>query len=184
MFNPRKSTALQGAPAPYATMSIEELRRMPVRSMAARDCVLHMWVVDANLEQALEIGRAWGFTYKSRGLTWDKGRMSGGWWLRKEAEIALLFTRGKPKRLSAGVRDMIREKPREHSRKPDCRYERLEALVRGPYLELFGRCRRPGWTSWGNETDKFTADAASPPESERLAGAPAPAPRRRAPRAG
>lgn len=185
VFNPRKNPLTRLRPI-YPTMSMEDLKRLPVRMLAARDCVLHMWVVDANLEQALELGRAWGFAYKSRGLTWDKGRMTGGWWFRKEAEIALLFTRGSPKRLSRGVPDMIREKPREHSRKPDCRYDRLEALAKGPYLELFARTQRPGWASWGNETDKFSADpdAASQPETERLAGAQTPAPRRRAPRGG
>lgn len=153
VFNP-------GSPKPYPAMTEAELCALPVRMLAARDCLLHMWVVDANLEQALRIGRAWGFAYKSRGLTWDKGKMSGGHWFRKEGEIALLFSRGHPRRLNAGVRDWIRERPREHSRKPEVRYERFEALAAGPYLELFGRCTRPGWTAWGNETGKFDPPAA------------------------
>lgn len=144
-----------GQVQPYQTMDLARLKRLPVRQMAARDCVLLMWVVDANLVQALELGAAWGFTFKSRGLTWDKGKMAGGYWFRKESEISLLFTRGKPTRTSASQRDMIREKPREHSRKPDDQYVRLERLVRGPYLELFARQTRPGWTSWGNQVGRF-----------------------------
>lgn len=144
-----------GVDQPYQTMDLAALKRLPVKQMAARDCVLLMWVVDANLVQALELGAAWGFTFKSRGLTWDKGKMSGGYWFRKESEMSLLFTRGAPARRSASQRDMIREKPREHSRKPDCQYDRLEALCRGPYLELFARTAHPGWTSWGNQVGLF-----------------------------
>jgi N6-adenosine-specific RNA methylase IME4 len=54
-----------------------------------------------------------------------------------------------------GVRQLITAPRREHSRKPDETYSRIEALVDGPYLELFARNRRPGWTAWGNETEKF-----------------------------
>lgn len=66
--------------------------------------------------------------------------------------------RGKPKRLSKGVRSLIRAPRREHSRKPDEQYERIEALCNGPRLELFARQQREGWTAWGNETGKFIAD--------------------------
>ena len=78
-----------------------------------------------------------------------------GYWTRSNSEVCLLATRGKPKRTDAGVRQAIIEPRRQHSRKPDCVYERIERLVAGPYLELFARNTRPGWTSWGNETEKF-----------------------------
>lgn len=140
---------------PYPTMTREALMRLPVAHMAARDCILLMWVIDSHLVQALELGAAWGFEYKTRGLTWDKGRISGGFYFRRESEIQLLFTRGRPGRLSAGVGDMIRSKPREHSRKPDEQYAKIERMARGPYLELFARTTAPGWTCWGNEVDLF-----------------------------
>lgn len=140
---------------PYATMTMAALKRLPVGMMAARDAVLVMWVLDAVLPQALELGAAWGFAYKTRGFTWDKGRMAGGFWVRKESEISLLFTKGRPSPASRGVRDMLRERPRQHSRKPDEVYARLERLHGGPYLELFGRAQRAGWTVWGNEVGKF-----------------------------
>jgi len=78
-----------------------------------------------------------------------------GYWTRANSEPCLLATRGKPKRLSAAVRQGIIEPRREHSRKPDCVHERIERLVAGPYLELFARATRPGWTCWGNEVGKF-----------------------------
>ena len=88
-----------------------------------------------------------------------------GYWTRANTEHCLLATRGKPRRLHADVRQAIIDLPREHSRKPDCVYGRIERLVPGPYLELFARQSRVGWDSWGDQTGKFdeknTATAAS-----------------------
>jgi N6-adenosine-specific RNA methylase IME4 len=85
--------------------------------------------------------------------------MGLGYWTRANSEVCLLATRGKPKRLNADVRQAIVEPRRQHSRKPDCVPGRIERLVAGPYLELFARTKRPGWTVWGNQTDKFEAAA-------------------------
>lgn len=151
----RKKAVAGRAADPYPTMSLEELMALPVPDLADRDCVLILWVVDSHLDQALRLGAAWDFTYKTVAFIWDKGRMGMGFWTRKEAEIALLFTRGRPKRLSGGVRQIIREPRREHSRKPEGQYQRIASLTGGPYLELFARQEREGWASWGNETTKF-----------------------------
>ena len=161
----------------YPTMTREELVALApeIDRVAAKDCVLVMWTTSSNLAEALALGAAWGFTYKSLAFIWAKTlkserdgqiglfpplpsyRMSLGHWTRQQAEIALLFTRGKPKRRSKGVRQIVAEPKREHSRKPDEVAKRIEALVDGPYLELFARSPRPGWTVAGNETDKFRA---------------------------
>lgn len=153
----RKKAVAGRAADPYPTMTIGEMCMIPVHEMYARDCVLFMWAVDSHLDQALYLGQQWGFTYKTIGFIWDKGRMGMGFWSRKEAEVCLLFTRGHPKRLSGGVRQIIREPRREHSRKPEGQYQRIVSLVGGPYLELFARQTRPGWDQWGNETTKFDA---------------------------
>lgn len=144
----------------YRTMSAETLRALPVVEIAARDSALFMWVVDSHLDQALDLARCWGFSYKTVAFVWDKGRMGMGYWTRKEAELCLLFTRGKPKVLDHGVRQIIRASRREHSRKPDETHLRIERLVSGPYCELFAREPREGWTIWGNETTKFSEQAA------------------------
>jgi N6-adenosine-specific RNA methylase IME4 len=81
--------------------------------------------------------------------------MGMGYWTRANTEVCLLATRGKPKRLNADVRQAILEPRRAHSRKPDCVHERIERLVGGPYLELFARERRSGWTTWGDQVDCF-----------------------------
>jgi N6-adenosine-specific RNA methylase IME4 len=81
--------------------------------------------------------------------------MGNGYTTRKNIELCLLGRRGNPKRLSASVRELIIAPVREHSRKPDEQYERIEKFCAGPYLELFARQRWPGWTSIGDQLDHF-----------------------------
>ena len=93
--------------------------------------------------------------------------MGLGYWTRANSEVCLLATRGKARRRNNGIRQGIIEPIRQHSRKPDCVHERIERLVSGPYLELFARQQRPGWTCWGNEVGKFAApQTPAPPQSE------------------
>lgn len=157
----------------YPTMTREELLALApeIGRVAHRDCVLIMWTTSSNLAEAIALGQGWGFTYKSLAFVWVKTlkkvdqmgffpaepsyRMSLGHWTRQQSEIALLFTRGKPKRIGKGVRQIIAEPRREHSRKPDDVIRRIEELTAGPYLELFARTKRPGWSTAGNETEKF-----------------------------
>jgi N6-adenosine-specific RNA methylase IME4 len=152
----------------YATMIDEDIAALPLADLAAPDCVLFMWTCWPVLQRSFHILEAWGFKYKTCAFSWMKGdpyrlwadeytpRMGLGYWTRANTEPCLLATRGKPKRIAADIRQGILEQPREHSRKPDCVHERIERLVAGPYLELFARARRDGWTVWGNQTDKFT----------------------------
>lgn len=145
----------------YVTTATSSLKDIPVASVCAKDCVMFMWVVDSHIGEAIDLGRAWGFDIKTKAFTWVKTTKSGipkigmGYWTRKQTEICLMFTRGKPKRKDMGVRELIMTPRREHSRKPDEQYERIERLVAGPYLEMFARQAWPGWTAWGLETGKF-----------------------------
>lgn len=157
----------------YSTMTRNELLALPVADLAADDCVLFMWATWPTLAQALPLIDAWGFTYKTCAFDWMKAnnrqpdmfredvdvQIGAGYWTRSNSEPCLLATRGKPKRLNADVRMGIIEPRRQHSRKPDCVPSRIERLVEGPYLELFARTQRQGWTVWGNQTDKFEAAA-------------------------
>lgn len=161
----------------YDTMPFDEIAALPVADVAADvaadDCALFMWISWPMLPDAMRLIDAWGFTYKTCAFDWMKARtqqidifrddadalMGMGYWTRANSEPCLLATRGKPKRLNADVRQGIIEPRREHSRKPDCVPGRIERLVEGPYLELFARTQRPGWTVWGNQTDKFEAAA-------------------------
>lgn len=149
----------------YQTVAKGDLESLPVEDIAAKDSALFMWVVDSHIDASIDLAKAWGFEFKTCAFRWVKTTKTGknmigmGYWTRKQSEECLLFTRGKPKRQSMGVRQLITAPRREHSRKPDETYERIEALVNGPYLELFARTQRHGWTAWGNEVGKF-GDAA------------------------
>jgi N6-adenosine-specific RNA methylase IME4 len=153
----------------YGVMSIEDIAALPVRELATDNCALFMWGIWVYLPELLDVISAWGFRYKTCAFNWTKahtnqlelfrndydGEMGLGYWTRANTEPCLLATRGSPKRLNADVRQAIIEPRREHSRKPDCVHGRIERLVAGPYLELFARQQRPGWTAWGNEVGKF-----------------------------
>lgn len=142
----------------YSTASFDDMASIPVSSVAAKDAALFMWVVNSHLDEAMRLGEAWGFAFKTCAFVWFKGRNEGvvpkvgmGYWTRKQTEQCWLFTRGKPARLSKGVEQAIFCGRGRHSAKPDEQYERIEALVGGPYLEMFSRLSRPGWTAWGNQ---------------------------------
>lgn len=156
-----KGITTRSAESHYRTEAVTSLRDLPVADWAAKDCTLFMWVVDSHLDQGIELMRAWGFDYKTIAFVWVKTakngqpRMSMGLWTRKMSEVCLLGTRGKPVRQGRGVRQVIMAPRREHSRKPDEQYERIQSLVSGPYLEMFARQAYPGWHQWGNETEKF-----------------------------
>ena len=143
----------------YDIPSRKELWQMDVP--AAHDCVMFMWVTDPNLLDGLNLMTAWGFQYKTVAFTWvknskhnlEKFMIGCGYWTRANPEMCLLGTRGKPKHLSRAVRQLLVAPRQEHSRKPDEVYERVEALVGGPYLEMFARRQWPGWDAVGNEVD-------------------------------
>jgi len=146
----------------YNVMSLKDICNLPISKIANDNSVLLMWVVDPLLDKAFEVINAWGFKYKTVGFTWAKtnkksmGFFTGlGYWTRGNPEMCLLATKGKPKRLSKSVPQLVVEQRREHSRKPDIMYKHIENLLEGPYIELFARTQRSGWDSWGNQTDKF-----------------------------
>lgn len=164
----------------YATMSLDEMKKLPVGDIAGKDCALAMWAIGSHLDQAIELGTSWGFTFKTDLFYWLKlklidamqidiftddiapPKMGMGKYTRKELEPCLLFTRGKPRVLDHGVRQLIIEPAREHSRKPEAQYDRLERLFgKLPRAELFSRSTREGWDAWGNETGKFDAEIAA-----------------------
>ncbi|MDX8450702.1 MT-A70 family methyltransferase [Mesorhizobium captivum] len=153
------TTPHRGKDDHYSVMSFDQLAALPVGSVAAKDYALFMWVVDSHLDAALRLGEAWGFRFKTCAFVWFKSRNEGvvpkismGYWTRKQTEQCWLFTRGRPPRLSKGIRQAIFCERGLHSAKPDEQYERIEALVAGPYLELFARLSRPGWTAWGDQS--------------------------------
>lgn len=149
----------------YKTMEAHQIAGLPVPDLAAKNCALFMWVVDSHFNLAFDLFALWGFRFKTLAFVWEKQTVNGipmigmGYWTRKQTEVCLLATRGSPRRKDKGVRQLIQAPRRQHSRKPDEVYARVEALVDGPYLEMFARQGWPGWDAWGNETDKFNENA-------------------------
>lgn len=151
----------RGAVAHYRIPSFETLAAMDVAQYAAKDCALFLWATDPLLPEAFKLIEAWGFKFKTVAFTWAKTTKTGKWhfgngyWTRANPEQCLLATRGHPKRVARNVRQLIVSPLREHSRKPDEAYERIERLVPGPYLELFARQSRVGWDCMGDEAGLF-----------------------------
>lgn len=158
----------------YETMTQADIEALPVGDLAAKDAHLFLWVTGPCLQQGFAALNAWGFTYSALGFVWVKQNKSVstrqlrllpsadsefffgmGHTTRQNAELVLLGRRGKPKRLAKNVRQVVVAPLREHSRKPDEVHDRIERYCDGPRLELFAREKRPGWTAWGNQTDKF-----------------------------
>lgn len=156
---------LKNATAHYDCMTIDQIKALPVGQLAKKDCALFLWVTDPLLKEGLEVMEAWGFEYRTVAFTWAKETKTGkpwhmgcGYWTRGNPEMCLLGINGTPKRLNAGVRQLVVSPLREHSRKPDEIHGSITKLVPGPYLELFARQKRNGWDCWGNQTDKFDAE--------------------------
>ncbi|MGB9886280.1 MAG: MT-A70 family methyltransferase [Moorellales bacterium] len=159
------SDARHGAAAAhYPTMTAREIAALPVARLAHPNAALFLWATMPCLQEALEVMRAWGFTYKTVAFTWVKLTRGGalylglGHYTRGNAELCLLGIRGRMRRKSARVSQIIIAPRREHSRKPEEQYERIMQLFDGPYLELFARRRWPGWDAWGLDLDPACAD--------------------------
>lgn len=162
--NDKAAAGERGAGFKYNLMDLGQLMAMRayIDSLAARDCLLAMWWVGPMPEEALLLVKAWGFTLKTmKGFTWykttkkDKEHFGMGNWTRCNTEDCLFAVRGRPKRLSASVRQIIASEVREHSRKPDEARDRLvELLGNLPRIELFARQRCVGWDSMGDELPK------------------------------
>lgn len=143
----------------YPVMSIDDIKNLPIQHIVGDDCVLFLWVTFPLLKEGIEVLESWGFTYKTVGFNWVKrNKVSDSWfwglgyWTRSNSEICLLGTKGKPKRLSAGVHQIVDDRIMRHSKKPDTVRQRIVELCGDlPRIELFAREKPLGWDVWGNE---------------------------------
>ena len=151
----------------YETMTLDDIKALPVGAVSAAASHLYLWVPNALLPEGLAVLAAWGFQYKSN-LVWHKIRKDGepdgrgvGFYFRNVTELVLFGVRGKNARtLAPGRRQVnfLKTQKREHSRKPDEFYDLVEACSPGPFLELFARGARPGWTGWGDQAAHYQPD--------------------------
>ncbi len=144
----------------YDTLSLDEIAELPIKQFMNNTSHCYLWCPNAMLPDGLRILEAWEFEYKTN-LIWHKIRKDGGpdgrgvgFYFRNVTELVLFGVRGKKARTLAPGRSQVNfmaTRKREHSRKPDEQYEIIEACSWGPYLELFGRGQREGWTVWGDQ---------------------------------
>ena len=143
----------------YDTMDLDDIKSLPVGRYAEENAHIYLWVPNALLQEGLDVLKAWGFRYKGN-LVWYKIRKDGGpdgrgvgFYFRNVTELVFFGTKGKARTLKPGRTqvNIMMSRKREHSRKPEELYDLIERCSPGPYLELFARHRRDGWTSWGDE---------------------------------
>ena len=143
----------------YSCMGVDDISNLPIPSIADNDCILFMWVTLPKLNEFMKVIDAWGFEYKSTAFVWcKKNKISDsfflglGRWTRANPEICVLATKGKTKRISKSVRQLIVSRLEQHSKKPDDIRNRIVELCGDlPRIELFARQRVEGWDCWGNE---------------------------------
>lgn len=161
-FGKRPDCAVKSSFAPeadrYVTMSLNEIKALPVSRIALPNSALLLWATSPLLPEALETIAAWGFKFKTIAFCWSKITNTGrevanlGQWTMGNIELCLLGTKGSPKRLDRTVRQLVTAERTEHSRKPEEVRRRIERIFGDvPRIELFARCATPGWDAWGNE---------------------------------
>ena len=151
----------------YPTMKLQGIKDLPVEAIAEERAHLYLWVPNALLAEGMQVMEHWGFKYKTN-LVWYKIRKDGGpdrrgvgFYFRNVTEMILFGVRGKNIRTLQPGRsqeNIISSRKREHSRKPDEQYDLIESCSWGPFLELFGRGAREGWTTWGNQAEEYNPD--------------------------
>ena len=168
-----KSLNRGGAERHYKTMSIEDIKAMPVNEIAAENSILFMWATFPKLHEGLDTIKAWGFEFKTCAFVWVKTNKRTnvmqtsflpaksfdnfwgmGRWTRSNAEICLLAVKGKPQRLNADVHQIIYAPIDKHSKKPAETREKILRLCGDlPRLEMFARTAPAGWDVFGNQVD-------------------------------
>jgi N6-adenosine-specific RNA methylase IME4 len=151
----------------YETLSLQEIKDLPVASITTEPAHLYLWVPNALLAEGMQVMEAWGFTYKTN-LIWYKIRKDGGpdrrgvgFYFRNVTEMLLFGVRGKNARTLQPGRsqeNLISSRKREHSRKPDEQYALIESCSPGPFIELFARGPRDQWAVWGKQSQNYQPD--------------------------
>ena len=146
----------------YDTMNTEDIASLDIQSIAAKNCILFLWVTFPKLEDGLHVIKSWGFEYKTIGFCWVKTNPSGrgwhfglGFWNRGNSELCLLATKGRPKRVDSCVESLLIAPRGRHSAKPPETRDRITQLM-GPdvtKIELFAREVVDGWTALGYEVN-------------------------------
>ena len=155
------SAAMGGYDRYYRGMSLEAICNLSINKITQEDCILFLWVTMPMLPNAFKVITSWGFTYKTVAFTWVKLNPKAGTifkgvgrWVMGNAELVLLATKGKPKRITKDISQIILAKRGKHSQKPIIiRNKIVELMGKLPRIELFAREKTSGWDFWGNEVE-------------------------------
>jgi N6-adenosine-specific RNA methylase IME4 len=149
---------IRGAASFYRTMPLEEIKALPVSTIADDNCILFLWITMPLLQYGLDVIEAWSFQYKTCGFAWIKTTKNNklhfgmGHYTRGNAELCLIGTKGNFKRQNNSISQIVTSPVRQHSQKPvDIRRKIVTLCGDLPRIELFAREIVNGWDSWGDE---------------------------------
>lgn len=145
-----------GAQRHYPTATLDDLKRLDVPSIAAENALLFMWATNPHLDQAIDLGKTWGFSWATVAFVWDKMRVNPGFYTMSQCELCLVFKRGRipTPRGARNVRQLVSAKRGPHSAKPSEVRRRIEAMFPDlRRIELFARTQAAGWDVWGLEAN-------------------------------
>ena len=148
-----------GALSHYKTMNIEDIKNLPILNIVDENAILFLWVTFPNLQEGLDVIKAWGFKYKTLGFSWIKTNKNNGkpffgigYYTKSNCECCLIGIKGKPPKVSNSVSSVVISPREEHSKKPDEVRDRIVEFTGDvPRIELFARQSVIGWDCWGNE---------------------------------
>lgn len=151
-INLARNIFISSAAFKYPTLKLDELKKLHVQEIATDDSLLFMWATNPFLDQAIELGRAWGFEYRTVIFVWNKMVHNPGKYNLSYCELCLLFKRGRipTPRGARNTKQLINSPRGEHSEKPLEVAKNIELMF--PHhkrIELFARQRMPNWSVWG-----------------------------------
>lgn len=165
-YNDKRKNGYGGCENHYDILSNNEIYNLPVKNISSKNCILFIWVTFPFLKEGLKTIESWGFLYKTCAFTWIKRNKNNrkfffgiGNWTASNAELCLLATKGKPKRVFKNISQIIDTHLESHSKKPSIVRDKIVKLCGDlPRIELFARKENLGWDSFGNEIDKFNSE--------------------------
>ena len=153
----KKNIFISTASFKYPTLKTEELKKLKVEDISEKDCILFMWTSNPHLDQAIELGKSWGFDYKTVAFVWNKMVHNPGQYNLSYCELCLLFKKGRipTPRGARNIKQLVESKRTRHSEKPIKVLTNIEKMFPSQKkIELFARTKNKGWDVWGLESRK------------------------------
>lgn len=157
-INLNRNIFISSANFKYPTIKTKDLKKIPIKEIAKDDCLLFMWVTNPHLDQGIELGKAWGFDYKTVAFVWDKMAHNPGQYTLSYCELCLVFKKGRiPKpRGARNIKQLVRVSRSEHSEKPLQVLDNIEKMFpTQDRIEMFARSKKKGWDVWGLDIREY-----------------------------